>query len=366
MIWTRVNSWGSVCTGNHPDASDARGVIHMPDPCATFRFSTAGIPEPARAQAVRDLHQRERVILPAGLEPIEPLVPLPGRPLQVSVIKRTLPGLAVVSGTLSGVCNAPRPKGAAGQGEDDLLLAVNVWGRSVARQRNTELRLGDGDALFWTRSVAGLGIMRFTPAGFLGCRVARADVAALLGRLDDTPMCFVPCDTEALQLLVTYAKGIAESVPLATPELQRLAISHMHDLMAAIIAATRGGRAIAEGRGIAAARLRAIMIDIRAHLGDGDLSVAEVAQRQRMTPRYVHKLFENERFTFSSFVRDQRLACVHRMLSDPRLADRTIGSIAFDAGFGDLSYFNRTFRRRYGATPGEIRHSTLKPDHPRR
>jgi AraC-like DNA-binding protein len=45
------------------------------------------------------------------------------------------------------------------------------------------------------------------------------------------------------------------------------------------------------------------------------------------------------------------------LLSDPRLADRTIGSIAFDVGFGDLSYFNRTFRRRYGATPGEIRQS---------
>jgi AraC-like DNA-binding protein len=236
----------------------------------------------------------------------------------------------------------------------------------LARQRDTELSLRDGDALFWTRSPAGIGIMRFTPARFLGCRVARAEVAALLGRLDDTPMCFVPRDTEALQLLVTYARGIAESVPLATSELQRLAVSHMHDLMAAIVAATRGGRAIAEGRGIAAARLRAIMIDIRAHLGGGDLSVAEVAQRQRMTPRYVHKLFENEGVTFSSFVRDQRLACAHRMLSDPRLADRTIGSIAFDVGFGDLSYFNRTFRRRYGATPGEIRQSALTADHPRR
>jgi AraC-like DNA-binding protein len=54
------------------------------------------------------------------------------------------------------------------------------------------------------------------------------------------------------------------------------------------------------------------------------------------------------------------------MLSDPRLADRTIGSIAFDVGFGDLSYFNRSFRRRYGATPGEIRQLVLKADHPRR
>ena len=122
-----------------------RGVMRVPDQCATFRFSTAGLPKPARAQAVRDLHQRERTILPAGLEPIEPLVPLPDRPLQVDVIKRTLPGLAVVSGTLSGVRHAPRPKGAAGQGEGDLLLAVNVWGSSLARQRDTELSL-------WRRS----------------------------------------------------------------------------------------------------------------------------------------------------------------------------------------------------------------------
>lgn len=77
-----------------------------------------------------------------------------------------------------------------------------------------------------------------------------------------------------------------------------------------------------------------------------------------MTPRYVHKLG----FTLSSFVHDQRLACAHRMLSDPRLVDHTIGSIAFEVGFGDLSYFNRTFRRRYGATPGEIRQSACRTE----
>jgi AraC-like DNA-binding protein len=70
-----------------------------------------------------------------------------------------------------------------------------------------------------------------------------------------------------------------------------------------------------------------------------------------MTSRYVHKLFANEGLTFSSFVLGQRLARAHRMLSDPRRADRTIGAVAFDIDFGDLSYFNRTFRRQYGATP---------------
>jgi len=47
----------------------------------------------------------------------------------------------------------------------------------------------------------------------------------------------------------------------------------------------------------------------------------------------------------------------YRMLRDARFSDRSITSIAFDCGFGDHSYFNRSFRRRFGATPSDIRHS---------
>src|SRR5262249_47328525 len=145
------------------------------------------LPEAARAQAVRNIHERERAILPAGLEPIEPLVPLPGRPVHVDVIKRTLPGLALVSGTFSGLRHAARPRGAAGHGQNDLLFCVNVRGCSLALQRDRELMLRAGDAFFATRSLSGFSIVRPTPARFIGCRVPREAVAALLGRLDDTP-----------------------------------------------------------------------------------------------------------------------------------------------------------------------------------
>jgi AraC-like DNA-binding protein len=136
----------------------------------------------------------------------------------------------------------------------------------------------------------------------------------------------------------------------------------MHDLIAATIGATRDGLAIAERRGIAAARLRSIKADIIANLADGDLSVAGVAKRHRVTPRYVHMLFENEGLTFSTFVLGQRLARAHRMLCDPRFADRNISWVAFDVGFGDLSYFNREFRRRYAGTPTDVRDSAIKAD----
>lgn len=48
-------------------------------------------------------------------------------------------------------------------------------------------------------------------------------------------------------------------------------------------------------------------------------------------------------------------AVAHRMLRDPLLASRRISTIAFDIGFSDLSYFNRTFRRAFGVTPSHPR-----------
>jgi hypothetical protein len=61
---------------------------------------------------------------------------------------------------------------------------------------------------------------------------------------------------------------------------------------------------------------------------------------------YVRKLFESEGSSFSECVLSQRLIRAHRMLTDPRFAGRSITSVAFDAGFSDVSYFNRSFRRR--------------------
>ncbi|MBV8439636.1 MAG: helix-turn-helix transcriptional regulator, partial [Hyphomicrobiales bacterium] len=98
--------------------------------------------------------------------------------------------------------------------------------------------------------------------------------------------------------------------------------------------------------------------DIAARLGDCELSVNGVAARHGVTPRYVQKLFASEGATFSEFVLGQRLAVAYRLLSDPRFAHRSISSIAFDLGFSDLSYFNRTFRRRHEATPTEVRAQT--------
>jgi AraC-like DNA-binding protein len=71
-------------------------------------------------------------------------------------------------------------------------------------------------------------------------------------------------------------------------------------------------------------------------------------------------LFEEEGSSFSSFVLAERLRGVRRMLVDRRCAHLNIGQIAHESGFGDVSYFNRAFRRHFGATRSDVREAARR------
>jgi AraC-like DNA-binding protein len=51
----------------------------------------------------------------------------------------------------------------------------------------------------------------------------------------------------------------------------------------------------------------------------------------------------------------QRLARVHRWLTEPRHTGSTVAAIAYASGFRDISTFNRAFRQQFGMTPSDAR-----------
>jgi AraC-like DNA-binding protein len=85
------------------------------------------------------------------------------------------------------------------------------------------------------------------------------------------------------------------------------------------------------------------------------LSLQDIASRHKVSERYIQRLFERSGTTFTDFVVEQRLLLAHPLLCDPRNAARKVSDIAHTTGFGDVSYFHRAFRRRFGATPAEVR-----------
>jgi AraC-like DNA-binding protein len=155
---------------------------------------------------------------------------------------------------------------------------------------------------------------------FLGLHLPRAALAALVPNVEDAAISRIPRDTQALRLLVSYVGVLQDEDALATPELRRSVVAHIHDLAALAIGATRDGAAIAEGRGGRAARLRAIKLDIIDNLGRSDLTINALARRHRLQPRYIQRLFEFEGTTFSEFTMRQRLSRSYRMLADAILA----------------------------------------------
>jgi AraC-like DNA-binding protein len=103
------------------------------------------------------------------------------------------------------------------------------------------------------------------------------------------------------------------------------------------------------------ARCAAILRAIDSRSSDPDLNAITVAKMLGITPRYVHLLLEETGKSFTHHVLERRLDKAAALLRDPRWRYRKIADIAAEAGFSDLSYFNRAFRRRFGLTPSATR-----------
>ena len=311
---------------------------------APLRFSTGALPVRDRVPFWCEMFGRQ--IVHVDIEPP------PDDGFEAEAELRALPGLRTVS-FVNSAARFLRPPKLVADGDDALAVLMSRDGALSASQldRDVSLHPGDATVLLHTES----STVTHAQVRFLGLLVPRAALAPVVADVEDAAMRVIPRHNEALRLLASYLKTVREDFALAAPDLRHLVVTHVHDLVAMLIGATRDGAAIAAERGVRAARLAVIKADIIEHLGRRDLTLVAMAARQRVTPRYVQKLFEREGITFSEFVLDQRLARAHRLLGDPRYADRNVSAIAFAAGFGDLSYFNRVFRARYGATPSDVR-----------
>jgi AraC-like DNA-binding protein len=298
-----------------------------------------------RGDGVRSLYQR-------GLTWVS-LQPIPNLACGADITTRQMPGLGLQSGTVWGNRHEHTGKD-VGEGNDDFSIHINLSGLSIVVGREDEITLRNGEAVLLTYSEA----RTITRPGLVHhhiVRLSRSSLTPLVRNIDDAVLRPIPRGTGTLKLLTNYVGALIDDPIIAASEMRQLIVAQLCDLIAITLGATRDATAVAEGRGVRAARLRAIKSDIEAHLAHDDLSPTAVAKRQQISDSYIRKLFEGEGTSFSEFVLVRRLVRAHRMLTDSRWADRSISSIAFESGFGDLSYFNRTFKRMYGATPSEIR-----------
>ena len=221
----------------------------------------------------------------------------------------------------------------------------------VRKWRSFKLRRGDA-ALMRVSDPGRLGsresfkyVAMLVPFAELQARVA--DVGAMVAER-------VPRNSEALLLLHAYIRTLEKGGLATHPQAHDIIRRHIIDLIGLSVGSHR---ALGESdmSAVTAGRLNAALEYIAVNFHEPGLSLESVARSQGISSRYLQRLLEKSGTSFIAQVSERRLLNAFVLLSDTSLAAWRISQIALHAGFSDISHFNRTFKRRYGASPSEIR-----------
>jgi AraC-like DNA-binding protein len=324
--------------------------ITEPNGLATVSFSTDDLPEKDRATLWRDHYGQ--VVFKVDIEPAKEL------PFEARAISRILPGLHVLQSAFS-TARVARKRGFIADGNDEFALIINRTGDAMVSARGREMRLAKGDAVLLSCDEIAT-FHRSCLGDAISLRVPRLILSSLASDIDNRVMRPIQRDSEALKLLTNYSAMLIDENALAIACLRQTVVNHVHDLIALTLGAPRDTSQAARDGGLRAVRLAAAKTYITQNSARQTLSIGAVAVHLGVTPRYLQRVFEAEGTTFSGFLLGQRLTRAYRMLCSPQFSDYPVSSIAYDVGFGDLSHFNRCFRRHYGMTPSDIRENGSK------
>jgi AraC-like DNA-binding protein len=309
-------------------------------------ISTSQLPERNRLATWREIYGR-------GITNVD-IEPIGNEPFHAEVTFDLLPNVSIAAGVRSPAHYRVSPELAARGGKDIVAVSILRSGAASATQFGQELIRGIGSASVLAATDASTSTM-LTRGSFITLALSRPTIAALVPNYSSAFGRSIPSNSAALGLLVRYLDVIRGGDELTNPAIGRSVSEHIIDLAALALGARGDHAELARLRGARAARLSAIRDDILRTLGRSDLSTELIAARHGISPRYLRKLFEKDGSSFSAFVVAERLARAHRMLIDRRHAHLSIAQIAHESGFGDVSYFNRVFRRHFGATPSDLR-----------
>jgi len=304
------------------------------------RFTTDGLPQ--RDRLTRWCEEFGRTIVSVDIAPLAP-----DAPFRAEALLQRLPGvrMALCDGSAAEL---ERTRSQAAASDDSIGMIVNLGEPAFALQRDAEVALDVGDAVLVRPDEPG----RLRGITHLALVFPRAPLAERLHDLDGVFMKKIPGSQEALRLFLRYLRVIQSDMEPAEPALRQAIVNHIHDLAALAIGANRD--TLEQGKGaLAAARLAAIVEHIGKHFADPALSVARVAHQQDISPRYVQELLEQSGASFVARVNELRLKRALTLLT--RLPNRSVAEVAAQAGFTNVSHFNRLFRQRFGDSPSGVR-----------
>ena len=162
----------------------------------------------------------------------------------------------------------------------------------------------------------------------------------------------------AARHLKRYIESLTDSEDIANePALNKHIGSTLFDLLTLVLGANRDAVEIARMRGLRAARAREILAAIKLNYANPGFTSARLAQKLSLSQRYINDLLFETGISFAERVTELRLQKAYAMLVDPRFNHLRVSEVSEACGFNEVPYFNRQFRKRFGAPPNYFRGS---------
>ena len=266
-----------------PRDTGAWRVVFDTDGGGAFEFSTDQLPE------------KDRVVLWRGTVARQMRIdsqPLPGCALKVDARGYAWPGLTIAEANLSSIRDERTRELIAG-GDDEINLVINLSGPVTASARGSAALLGEGD---------GFAVSSLEPAVFtvpfrlaIGLSLPRQAIESRVRHLDAGLARVIPARSEPLQLLRNYSSFLLDNGSPIPPEVRNSIVAHVSDLIALVLGPSREIASAVAGLGNPAARLVGIKADVIENSGNRNLTTDWLAQRHRLSARYIQMMFESER-----------------------------------------------------------------------
>ncbi|MCQ3829019.1 helix-turn-helix transcriptional regulator [Microbulbifer elongatus] len=191
------------------------------------------------------------------------------------------------------------------------------------------------------------------PRKFLEARLSSPD--KVIGKS------FQPADNNAYSLLLGYLENLNRMGEILSGPVANLAELQIMDLASLVLGVDRETSVVAGNRGVRHARYQAMRNYIKLRMFDAELNADLVAQHFNISPQYLRKIFSEFNLTFTDYLNAIRLDWVYKNLANPANSRNYISTLAYRAGFSNLAWFNRAFKRRFGISPSDVREKVTEP-----
>ena len=305
-----------------------------------------------KGAAIGQGYERWRELLCRGFCRLD-VEPSKGRQIDCTIKLASLACLALA--TAEGVSGQfARTRELLSDGCDDFVLVSATGGPLHVTQNGKSITLSQSQMCLTEMNVTGTigfnGTEQFTTT-----RIPRRALLSISPKAEQRLSQPLFENAALLTMIERYYALSAELAPKLDAVGRHTSAVHLVDLIGLLLGSDGDDGELATQRGHSAVQLELIKADALKDLDRCDLAIGPIAKARGLSERQAQRLFAQTGTTFTQFVMEQRLLLARRLLDTPRHRDSKVSTIANAAGFGDLSYFHRAFRKRFGVTPNDMR-----------